>query len=159
MSKTRGWRNCGCYAWRTRKPSAPIGLPFIGRHFAYVGETGSRRHRDVQHAAGGGTYNAVRKDWADLDPKVYPLPCPFPQWKWTRKAMETLYMFLLWPVYNDQKNKWNPRRISLNRARRQRIERDTVGQRGAAIWRLLFRVIVFASLFVPLHLVYTHWGK
>jgi hypothetical protein len=147
MSKRKGWRECGCYVWRTRKPSAPWGLPFIGRHFGYVGETGSRFHRDPQHIEGGGTYSAVAKDWADLDPKCYPLPCPFPRWKWTRKAMETLYIAILCPVYNVQKQPpWNVRRISSRRAARQRYTRDLVGPKSAAWPRLAFNVGLFLTI-------------
>lgn len=141
----KSWREAGCYVWRTRKPSAPFGFPLIGRHFAYVGETGSRYHRDPQHIVGGGTYGAVPKSWSDLDPKVYPLPCLFPNWAAARKAQETLWTFLLWPVYPVAKNRWNPRRISPDKAMRQRYERERMG-RGSAWMRAAVRWSVGVAL-------------
>lgn len=133
--RRKNWKQAGCYVWRTRKPSAPLGLPFIGRHTAYVGETSSRYHRDRQHVFGGGRYGHVAKMWADLEPKVYPLPCLFPSWKWSRKAQEKVWILLLWPVYNDQWNRWNPRRITLGQAERQRWARDKRMKNGAR-WRV-----------------------
>lgn len=124
------WRTKGCYVWRTRKPGSPLGLPFIGRHFAYVGETGSRYHRDRQHEYGGGRYGAVAKPWSDLAPKAYPLPCLFPSWKWSRKAQEKLWIRLLLPVYNSEWNKGNPRRIKPGTAEKQRWSRDARRARG-----------------------------
>ncbi len=124
------WRRRGCYVWRTRKPGSFLGLPIIGRHTAYVGETSSRYHRDRQHEFGGGQWGAVAKSWSDLDPKVYPLPCLLPGWRWARKAQEKLWIFLLWPVYNDRWNRWNPRRITLRRAEQQRWARDRARARG-----------------------------
>ncbi len=152
MSKTRGWRNCGCYGIRARKPSAPFGLPFVGRHWAYVGESSSRRHRDAQHLVGGGAYSVKPKDWADLDPKVYPLPCPFPHWRWTRKAMEKFYIALFWPVYNVQYNRWNPRRITPVQAKRQRYARDMVGRRASAVPRMMFRAALLAAFLLAVYL-------
>lgn len=144
--------------WRTRKPSAPIGLPFVGRHFAYVGESNSRRHRDAQHLYGGGTYSSVPKHWADLDPKVYPLPCPFPQWAWTRKAMETFYVALFWPVYNDRKNRWNPRRISLTKQKQQRAERDMFGSKSVAALSMVLRILAFGMATTALIFIWNVWN-
>lgn len=129
--KRKNWRQAGCYLWRTRKPSAPFGLPIIGRHNGYVGETGSRFHRDRQHVVGGGTYRAVPKDWSDLDPKVHSLPCLFPNWEAARKVQERIYIRFLLPVYNDTHNHGNPRRISLSRARADRAARDAAGRSAA----------------------------
>lgn len=126
-SKARGWRNCGCYLHRTRKPSAFLGLPFIGRHNAYVGETSSRYFRDRQHKSGDFARGKAAAAWSDLDPKTYPLPCLFPHWKWSRKIQEKLWIFLLMPVYNEQWNKHNPRRISRHKAQNQRWARDKTG--------------------------------
>lgn len=127
------WKTQGCYLWRTRKPGSMLGLPFIGRHNAYVGQTSSRYHRDRQHEFGGGAYGAVGKPWSDLDPKVYPLPCLFPSWKWSRLLCETLWTLILWPVYSIQKNRWNPRRIKPRTAERQRWRRDAARARGWGI--------------------------
>lgn len=113
----------GVYVFRTRKPGAILGLPFLGRHFAYVGETTSFHHRIMQHVAGGGRFNAEQKHWADLDPKVA-LRIPLPPWKWLLRTVETLVILLVWPVYNHRKNLWNPRRVSLSMAAMQRRTRD-----------------------------------
>ncbi len=129
MSRRRNWKQAGCYVWRTRKPHAFLGLPIIGRHTAYVGETSSRYHRDRQHRYGGGTYGHTAKMWADLDPKVYALPCLLPWWKPARKAQEKLWILLLAPVYNVQWNGWNPRRITPRQLERQRWARDASGMR------------------------------
>ncbi len=148
------WKKSGCYVWTARKPHALFGwslrflaplaaagmlalymldgpwplalatLAFSGRHVAYVGETSSRFFRDRQHRYGDSRYGAVGKDWMDLAPRVYPLPCLFPRWKWARKAQEKLYIFLLLPVYNTQWNKKNPRRITPTKAQIQRWGRD-----------------------------------
>lgn len=113
----------GVYVYRCNKPGAIIGLPFFGRHFAYVGETKSFYHRDIQHLRGGGTYDSVWKDWADLRPKCYRIPLP--PWKWLMRSVETVVIALAWPVYNQQKNMWNPRRISPRKAAAQRRDRDS----------------------------------
>jgi hypothetical protein len=77
---------------------------------------------------GDGRYNAAAKSWADLDPKVYPLPCLFPGWKWGRKAQETLWIWLLIPVYNEQKQPpYNVRRIRPTKAQQQRWARQKMG--------------------------------
>ncbi len=138
-AKARGWRRCGCYVWRARKPTAFIGLPFIGRHFAYVGETSSRWHRDQQHLA---------KVWADLDVKVYPLWCPFPHVRWVRKSMEWIYIKTLFPVYNVQHNGTNPRRITPATATGQRAMRNN-GMRvafGRAVARFALGFTVLAGV-------------
>lgn len=149
MSKARGWQRCGCYVWRTRKPHSFLGLPFIGRHFAYVGETGNRYFRDRQHLYGDSRYGAAGKSWADLAPKVYPLPCLFPRWAAARKAQETLWIWLLWPVYNDKKNRWNPRRISLTKAQQQRWARAASGLK-ANVGRAAARLVLLAGAWTAL---------
>lgn len=116
-------RKSGIYIYRTRKPGAVFGVWFFGRHFAYVGETLSFYHRGKQHLLGGGNYDVKAKDWSDLKPKCYRIPLP--PWKWLLRSGETLVISLTWPVYNIQKNLWNPRRISPARARAQRLARDT----------------------------------
>jgi len=113
----------GVYLYRARKPGARYNIPILSRHFAYAGETNSFHHRHLQHTVGGGTYNAVAKPWADLDP-VCVLRIPLPDWKWLRLSVETVLIVLTWPVYNHKKNLWNPRRIPLSVAHRQRMARD-----------------------------------
>ncbi len=138
-------KRAGVYAYRTRKPHAPIGLPLIGRHWGYVGQTNSFYHRHAQHTRGGGTYNAIPKDWATLEPKRYILPCLFPHWRRARLMQEQLWIWLLWPVYNVQGNRWNPRRITPAAARRQREARIRTGS-DFNLGRWLFRLALYAVL-------------
>lgn len=115
------------YAYRTRKPGAVLGLPVLGRHFAYVGQTRNPKARHREHLEGGGRYGCVPKDWADLDPKRYVLfrmrHCP----QWVLDLAEWLMIQLLLPVYNVQHNRANPRRIRPEVAKRQRAQRDRRG--------------------------------
>lgn len=113
----------GVYVYRARKPGARLNLPIISRHFVYVGETSSFRHRHEQHTVGGGAYNAVAKPWNDLDPRVV-LRIALPNVKWLRRSVETVLILLTAPVYNVAKNRWNPRRIPPLVAYRQRRTRD-----------------------------------
>lgn len=136
----------GVYVYRCRKPGAFLGWPFIGRHFAYVGETTSFRHRHLQHTVGGGRYGHQAQPWADLEPRCV-LRIPLPPWKPLLHAVETLFILLLWPVYNDRKNHWNPRRIPLQVAKAMRAARD--GGR----WRWAHRVFLAARLAGGLALV------
>jgi hypothetical protein len=118
----------GVYVWRTRKPGAWLGLPLIGRHFAYVGETTSFSHRERQHRES--------QPWCDLEPKVYRIRLP--RWKPLLHLVETLLILLLWPVYNHKKNLWNPRQISLRTAKAMRESRDR--RRFGWFWRLWLAV-------------------
>lgn len=118
------WRARGVYAWRCKKPHAPIGLPFIGRHWAYCGQSNSRRRRDREHLFGSVTYGTLPASWSDLAPKVYSIWILFPGWRRARLTQEWLWIKLLMPVYNDQHNRTNPRRISREKAARQRAARD-----------------------------------
>lgn len=113
----------GVYAYRTRKPGARWNLPVLSRHWGYVGETTSLYHRHQQHIYGLSSHgSSAAQPWADLDPVRYHLPLP--GWKWLLRAVETLAILALAPVYNHSKNLWNPRRIPLAEARRQRRVRD-----------------------------------
>lgn len=150
-AKARGWRKCGCYVWRTRKPTAPIGLPFIGRHFAYVGKTSSRWHRDAQHME--------RQPWSDLDPKVYALWVPFPHWNWTRSFMERFYTAILLPVYPVEFNGGNPRRIEPWQAKQHRAERDSIGRTASALLRFAVRLGLWLMIMAIFAYGYTHWVK
>lgn len=156
------WKTRGCYVWRTRKPYALFGFSLrwcllagavvglllyaldgpwwvalfaplcSGRHTAYVGMTGNRYFRDRQHLYGDSRYGAAAKPWADLAPRVYPLPVLFSGWRWARKTQEWMWIKLLLPVYNIQDQvKWNPRKMSSAKAQQQRWARDS---RGPA-WR------------------------
>jgi hypothetical protein len=148
--------------WRTRKPHAFLGMPLIGRHTAYVGETGSRYFRDRQHVYGDARYAAPDKPWSDLQPKVYPLPCLFPHVAWARKAQEKIWIKLLMPVYNTEWNGGNPRRIKPMKAQQQRWARDAIRKSTGgliklnvmpALARLALMLVIFSGL------VYTGWEK
>lgn len=154
--RRRTWRKAGCYLWRTRKPHAPIGLPLLGRHNGYVGQTNSRRRRDEQHQRGSLTYGTMPARWSDLEPKVYALPCLFPNWKRARLAQEWLWIKLLMPVYNVQHNRTNPRRITPRRAAAQRAERDRV-HLGFNLGRLAVRWVIGAVVWTAIALV--GWEK
>lgn len=109
MSKLVG----GVYAYRCRKPGARLRIPFLSTHWGYVGQTSSFYHRAIQHEA---------KPWADLVVSCWRLQLP--NWKWLRLTVEFVLIGLLAPVYNYQRNLWNPRRITLSGARLQRQFRD-----------------------------------
>jgi hypothetical protein len=160
-SRARGWRECGCYVWRTRKPHAVLGLPLIGRHTAYVGETGSRYFRDQQHRFGDARYGASGKSWSDLGPKVYPLPCFLPHVKWCREVQEKIWIKLLMPVYNTEWNGGNPRRIKPIKAQQQRWARDKIRQSTAGLIKInvlpaMARGVLM--LLVLTGLIYSGWG-
>lgn len=159
-SRTRG----GIYAIRCRKPSAFLGLPLIGRHWAYVGLTNSFYHRKNQHLLGDVVYGQAAKPWSDLAPRFYKL-LPLPTWithkgalfsgRWTLELLETLFIWLLIPVYNVSKQApYNLRRISLRSAQRQRWARQQSGigvNIGRALARWALAGVVFAGL------IYTGW--
>jgi hypothetical protein len=128
----RGSRG-GVYVWRTRKPGALLGWPIIGRHFAYVGETSSFKHRERQHLGRpipNDPYASTGAAWCDLAPRCYRIPL---RGKWLRKIAEPLLVWTLFPVYNVQFNKHNPRRISRYRAIQMRATRDSRARRPHAI--------------------------
>lgn len=121
-------RGGGWYVIRTRKPYAILGLPIIGRHFGYVGETNNHARRKGEHLHGSTRYREVvlPKPWADLDPKVYQFSLP--DWRWLRLSIEAFMIGLLCPVYNVKgQQPWNIRRITPRRALRQRAARDRGG--------------------------------
>jgi hypothetical protein len=118
--------NSGVYVIRARKPAARMRIPVLSWHMAYVGESNVIALRIAQHFVGGGKYSTSPKPWADREPYVW-LRIPLPPWKWLMRSVETLVILLLWPVYNDRKNRWNPRRISLRDQAWQRSCRDAGG--------------------------------
>lgn len=160
------WKRRGCYGWRVRKPHAPLGLPLIGRHWGYVGQTSSRWHRDNQHASGDTRYGARSASWSDLDPKVYPLPCLFPQWRWSREFSEWVWTWLLLPVYPEKKQApWNLRRISRARAARQRAARDErragrgwLRQKSVDILLTFCRLLIGVALLAAVMIGVVRWG-
>ena len=148
------WRRRGVYVWRCDKPYALFGLPIIGRHFAYVGQSNSFARRDREHLYGSSAYDAVvlPKPWSDLRPKRYAVPVLFPGWRWARERQEWLMIKLLLPAYNVQHNRTNPRRISPERARIQRAMREknkTARNAMAAIRAVLsFCVLLAVALLI-----------
>jgi hypothetical protein len=113
----------GVYVYRMRKPGARFRIPLLSWHTGYVGETSSFYHRHQQHVYGLGKYATQPQPWSDREPYVW-FRIPLPNWRWLRRSVETLFILLLWPVYNVQKNRWNPRRITPPVARQQRLARD-----------------------------------
>jgi hypothetical protein len=126
-------RKGGVYLWRVDHH-----LNRARRVNGYVGETvsfyfRSRQHMGSSHYADGTARRAgvavkvASQPWSDLNPKMYrviKLPwwlC----WKWVLRPLETLMILCMWPVYNDSKNRWNPRRIDRGRARVERARRDS----------------------------------
>lgn len=112
------------YVYRTRKPGAVLGLPVLGRHTAYVGQTRDLPTRHAEHLHGGGRYGAAAKPWADLKPRRYVVlklrSCP----QWVLNLTEVLLIRLLLPAYNVQHNRGNPRRITPRTAARMRTARE-----------------------------------
>jgi hypothetical protein len=131
----------------------------------YVGETvsyhfRSRQHLGVSHYTGRTgrrlttPVKVPSQPWSDLNPKMYKI-IPLPWWlcwKWVLRPLETLVIWCTWPVYNDAKNRWNPRRIAKAHARNMRIRRDQ--GRGldqvVQVWiaHLLRRALVGLTLLV-----------
>lgn len=115
------------YAYRVRKSHALFGLPFIGRHWGYVGQTRNLTARDGEHLRGGGRYGKEPAPWSDLAPRRYILfrlkHCP----QWLLNLMELIFIRILMPVYNEKLNRGNPRRISRRRARLHRERRRVTG--------------------------------
>lgn len=136
----------GVYVYRTRKPHAVVGLPLVGRHTGYVGETNNFRRRDREHLEGSDAYTrrVEAKDWADLEPKVYRLPLP--DLKWLRLLVEQLLIWVLCPAYNVRgQGPWNMRRVGLKRQRAQRWRRDQFGATGKLAITLARWVILAAA--------------
>jgi hypothetical protein len=131
-------RKGGVYGWRVRHHLYPT-----KRVWGYVGESVSFALRKQQHlgssrfdprtgqpvkssAKGMVMLKVPAQPWTDLDPVMHVI-IPLPWWlcwKWVLRPLETLAMLCTWPVYNDAKNHWNPRRIPKNLAKIQRARRD-----------------------------------
>lgn len=145
-------RRGGVYLWRVDHHTNRA-----RRVNGYVGETVSFYLRGRQHM-GYSYYNGVTgkreavmnkvpsQPWSDLRPicyKIVKLPwwlC----WKWVLRPLETLVILCTWPVYNDAKNRWNPRRITKAMARIHRVQRDQGSARQVVrVWTAhLFRYAV-----------------
>jgi hypothetical protein len=135
------------YAYRTRKPCARFRIPFLSFHWGYVGETVSFKHRHAQHTLGDTVRATPQQPWADLDPRCR-IRIPLPPWKWLLRSVETLLIVALWPVYNDRKNRWNPRRISLSTAALQRRTRDRGGLRVNLTYANMLLILVPALVLI-----------
>lgn len=131
------------YIFRTRRPGLFGRVPLLGRHFGYVGMSTHVYTRKLVHLKGSMKYNALPKPWSDLKPTWYYIPMPLAP-KWLLLSVETALIALLWPVYNHQKNLWNPRRIPLKSAKRQRGSRDVCG------WSFNFRLAHFVLWIVAI---------
>jgi hypothetical protein len=139
-------RKGGIYLWKVDHH-----LNRARRVNGYVGETvnfylRSRQHMGMsrfdpvtgQVVKGRGPGVAMVKvpaqPWSDLNPirrDIIKLPwwlC----WKWVLRPLETVVILFTWPVYNDAKNHWNPRRIPKSLAQAQRATRDSGGMAYAA---------------------------
>ncbi len=127
------------YVYRTDKPYAPFGkLGWFSRHFAYGGRTVDPEARNREHLVGGKGRFGVRapQPWSDLNPTrhvVFPLKT---RTKGMTSFLEKVVIRGLLCVYNHQFNLANPRRISLTRARWQRVLRDKYG-RSAMVGELI----------------------
>lgn len=159
-------RRGGVYLWRVRHHAKPM-----QRVNGYVGETVSFHHRAKQHLAvtrfdvktgvesKTGALKVPKQSWSDLDPTCHPvirLPwwlC----WKWILKPLETLVILCTWPVYNDKKNRWNPRQIPIHAAKAMRAARDrggfgvraqaTAGRLARLTLQVAGTVLVFVGIF------------
>lgn len=112
------------YAYRTDCHRNPM-----RREWGYVGETWRPGARQIEHTVGGGHYKATAKPWSDLHPTKYVL-VKLPwwlAWKWVMRPIETLFILLLQPRYNHDKNLLNRRRIPLSVQASQRRTRDEYG--------------------------------
>jgi hypothetical protein len=127
----------------------PAAVLATGRHFGYVGETVSFEQRHGEHISGGGRFKAKAKPWADLDP-VCVLRLRLPRWKFLLRSTETLFMLILSPVYNHAKNQWNPRRIPLDSARRQRYKREARDSGWSGNFRAAHMLVLIATLILGL---------
>jgi hypothetical protein len=145
--KNRGWWELTTeeiYVYRCRKPYAPLGkLGFLSRHFAYGGRTVDPKSRDKEHLIGGKGRFGYRapQPWSDLEPKRYVVFKMKTRTKGMTSLLERVVIRGLFCVYNHQFNLANPRRISLSRARWQRVLRDKYG-RSAMTGELIGRWLV-----------------
>ena len=135
------------YVYRTRKPWAPLGLPFLSRHFGYGGRTSDPIRRHQEHTVGGrGRFgNRPPQPWSDLEPERYAIFKLKSRTELMTHFLEWLVIRGLFCVYNDKLNRGNPRRISLSRARWQRVLRDKYG-RAAMTGELIGRLILLSLI-------------
>lgn len=140
------------YAYRTDKPHAPLGLPIIGRHWAYAGRTNNASRRHQEHVEGGGRYQAVAKPWADLRPKRRVIFRRKERTEAMTHFLELLAIKILLPVYNVDMNWTNPRRITPRQAKAQRFARDQFGT-TARMSKLALRWALYGLMCLALWVV------
>lgn len=162
-------RKGGIYLWRVDHHRNRA-----RRVTGYVGLTNSYYHRSRQHmgsshyAGADGKRSAVAvkvpsQAWSDLRPRMYQV-IPLPWWlcwHWIMRPLETLVILATWPVYNDAKNRWNPRRIPISIAKVHRMGRDQGSlQYAAGVWaghqlRRVAALVLGLAAFTILYLVTT----
>lgn len=131
LGAVAGWVPLAKWSRKVRRRRGGIYLWRVDHHRrrfrrvnGYVGLTNSFYHRKRQHL--GQDIRVPAKGWSDLRPKCYEvirLPwwlC----WRWILEPLESLVILATWPVYNVQKNQWNPRRRTLGQAAMDRVKRD-----------------------------------
>jgi hypothetical protein len=125
-------RRGGVYLWRVdhHRNRARRVNGYVGETVSYYFR--SKQHLGVSYYGEQGTTRSKTalkvpsQPWSDLNPRMYKI-IPLPWWlcwKWVLRPLETLVIMCTWPVYNDAKNHWNPRRIPKPLARIQRQGRD-----------------------------------
>lgn len=147
----------GIYLARTNKPYSIFGMPLIGRHNGYTGQSNTYKLRWPQHVQGGGKFKSTAKPWSDLDPEFHRI-LPLPAWLFLHAPkvvnfLEGVCIVLTAPVYNVELNKWNPRRISVEKQKKQRAWRNgTVGwwRIGAAVLVSSLRCSLLLLLLLPI---------
>jgi hypothetical protein len=152
MGRQRGrWdRTCEeIYVYRTDKPSAVLGLPVIGRHFAYGGRTNDPKARHAEHMTGRSRRTLVgrQQPWSDLRPRRYVVFRRKYRTEWMTDLLERVVIKGLLCVYNHMdRASWNPRYVSPRQAAAQRRTRDSLGKRKAAGLRLVLRWAIYLSI-------------
>jgi hypothetical protein len=118
------------YAYRTRKPHGFTRIPVIGTHWGYAGRTRNPKRRDAQHRYGY-VWDGERKPaqpWSDLITSRRVIFRRKRRMEITTHLLEMITIRVLFPVYNIQMNRTNPRRIKPWEAQAQRRYRNRYGR-------------------------------
>jgi hypothetical protein len=146
MSPRKWWakvrrRRPGIYLVRTNKHRSR------GRENGYVGLSNNWEMRRKCHLGTCGRHASCHpKPWTDLNPVWHCKTLPWWMgWSWILGPLETLAIWTTWPRYNDKKNRWNPRRVSLWQQRDQRVRRDAsrieVGRLPVTVTPIALRLV------------------